>query len=101
MQTGTTTRVFNCAAGTEEAYDPTGQTCYMKSCEMFQVLPASYFLRHMQKKELSVMHHGLGPQVISWQVRDCMKTHQVTIFTEGALPLTTCSTQNSKDVCGY
>ncbi|XP_076587058.1 uncharacterized protein LOC143320905 isoform X3 [Chaetodon auriga] len=46
----------------EEAYDPTGQTCYMEACEMLQVVPASSFLRQMQKSELSMMHRGLGPQ---------------------------------------
>ncbi|KAF1389521.1 hypothetical protein PFLUV_G00074270 [Perca fluviatilis] len=45
-----------------EAYDPTGQTCYMEACEALQVVPASYFLRHMQNSELSMMHRGLGPQ---------------------------------------
>ncbi|TMS03761.1 Protein NipSnap-like protein 1 [Larimichthys crocea] len=46
----------------EEAYDPTGQTCYMEACKKYQVVPASYFLRHMQNSELSMMHRGLGPQ---------------------------------------
>uniref|UniRef100_A0A3P8SRZ3 Leucine rich repeat containing 74B n=1 Tax=Amphiprion percula TaxID=161767 RepID=A0A3P8SRZ3_AMPPE len=49
-------------ASKEEAYDPTGRTSYMKSCEMLQVAPASYFLRHMQDSELKMMHRGLGPQ---------------------------------------
>lgn len=64
IQTDTTASVFNCAAGKKDAYDPTGQTSYMEACEMLQVLPASYFLRHMQNKELSMMYHGLGPQVL-------------------------------------
>ncbi|XP_067426454.1 leucine-rich repeat-containing protein 74B [Thunnus thynnus] len=46
----------------EEAYDPTGQTSYVEACEMLQVVPASYFLQHMQNSELSMMHRGLGPQ---------------------------------------
>lgn len=47
----------------EEAYDPTGQTCYMEACERLNVVPASFFLQQMQSSELSMMHHGLGPQV--------------------------------------
>ncbi|KAM7391187.1 hypothetical protein PAMP_021894 [Pampus punctatissimus] len=47
----------------EESYDPTGQTSYVEACEMLQVVPASYFLRHMQNSELVMMHRGLGPQV--------------------------------------
>uniref|UniRef100_A0A3Q0SZK8 Leucine rich repeat containing 74B n=1 Tax=Amphilophus citrinellus TaxID=61819 RepID=A0A3Q0SZK8_AMPCI len=46
----------------KEAYDPTGQTCYVKACKMFQVVPVSYFLKHMQNSELALMHRGLGPQ---------------------------------------
>uniref|UniRef100_A0A672IG31 Leucine rich repeat containing 74B n=1 Tax=Salarias fasciatus TaxID=181472 RepID=A0A672IG31_SALFA len=46
----------------EEQYDPTGQTCYRKACEMLQVVPVSHFLKHMQCSELDLMHRGLGPQ---------------------------------------
>ncbi|XP_056231409.1 leucine-rich repeat-containing protein 74B isoform X2 [Seriola aureovittata] len=48
--------------GTEEAYDPTGQTYYMEACERLQVVPASSFLRHIRDSELSMAHYGLGPQ---------------------------------------
>ncbi|XP_026198414.1 leucine-rich repeat-containing protein 74B isoform X2 [Anabas testudineus] len=48
--------------GKDEAYDPTGQACYMRACEMLQVFPASNFLRHLQNEDLSMMYRGLGPQ---------------------------------------
>lgn len=82
--TDTTASVFNRPADKDEAYDPTGQTCYMRACEMLQVFPASNFLRHLQNEDLSMMYRGLGPQVIQLHVRDCLKMHQVTIFTEKA-----------------
>ncbi|XP_024275108.1 leucine-rich repeat-containing protein 74B-like [Oncorhynchus tshawytscha] len=46
----------------KEAYDPTGQTRYREACRMFNVVPVSYFLKHMGNTELAMMHHGLGPQ---------------------------------------
>ncbi|XP_010903909.2 leucine-rich repeat-containing protein 74A isoform X3 [Esox lucius] len=45
-----------------KTYDSTGQTWYVEACRMFNVVPVSYFLRHMQDTELAMMHHGLGPQ---------------------------------------
>ena len=59
---------FICVAG-KEAYDPSGQTRYMEACETLQVVPASYFLRHVKDAELNMMHRGLGPQVLSSDVR--------------------------------
>ncbi len=53
-----------CVADKNETYDPTGQTCYMEACETLQVVPVSHFLQHMQNSELSMMHRGLGPQVL-------------------------------------
>lgn len=73
FQTDTTTRGFVHIADKEEAYDPTGQTCYMEACEKLNVVPASFVLRQMQSGELPVMHRGLGPQVLWPSVRDCMK----------------------------
>ncbi|XP_042079365.1 leucine-rich repeat-containing protein 74A-like [Haplochromis burtoni] len=49
--------------GKEAAYDLSGQTCYMTACKKFRVVPASYFLQHMQNSTLVMMHRGLGPQV--------------------------------------
>ncbi|XP_068594913.1 leucine-rich repeat-containing protein 74B [Brachionichthys hirsutus] len=46
----------------EDAFDPTGQTCYLEACEKFKVVPASCFLKQMRNSELSMMHRGLGPQ---------------------------------------
>lgn len=60
-------------ADKDETYDLTGQTCYVEACETLQVVPASYFLQHMQNSELSMMHRGLGPQVLLLEVRDCIK----------------------------
>ncbi|KAL4636089.1 leucine-rich repeat-containing protein 74B-like [Arapaima gigas] len=46
----------------QESYDPTGQSCYKAACQEFGVVPVSYFLRNMHASELTMMHHGLGPQ---------------------------------------
>ncbi|KAM9393983.1 uncharacterized protein lrrc74b [Pholidichthys leucotaenia] len=43
-------------------YELTGQACYIKACEKLQVVPASYFLQHMQQSDLLMMHRGLGPK---------------------------------------
>nr|XP_013768807.1 PREDICTED: uncharacterized protein LOC106456350 [Pundamilia nyererei] len=48
--------------GKEAAYDLTRQTCYVTACKKFRVVPASYFLQHMQNSTLVMMHRGLGPQ---------------------------------------
>ncbi|XP_023684702.1 uncharacterized protein lrrc74b [Paramormyrops kingsleyae] len=45
-----------------EMYNPTGQARYEAACEVFGVVPISYFLCHMHDSELTMMHHGLGPQ---------------------------------------
>ncbi|XP_017306797.1 leucine-rich repeat-containing protein 74B isoform X2 [Ictalurus punctatus] len=44
-------------------YDLTGEARYREACEMFNVVPVSYFLRNIQSTEVSMMHHGLGPQL--------------------------------------
>ena len=41
-------------------YDHSGKTSYIDECKKLGVVPASYFLRHMQDKHLSMKHHGLG-----------------------------------------
>ncbi|XP_078336521.1 uncharacterized protein LOC111138432 isoform X1 [Crassostrea virginica] len=47
---------------TTTAYDPTGRTAYIEGCKKVGVVPASYFLRHMNDPHLSMKHHGLGAQ---------------------------------------
>ncbi|XP_061162222.1 leucine-rich repeat-containing protein 74B-like isoform X4 [Saccostrea echinata] len=47
---------------TTTAYDPTGRTAYIEGCKKAGVVPASYFLRHMNDPHLSMKHHGLGSQ---------------------------------------
>ncbi|XP_048237096.1 leucine-rich repeat-containing protein 74B-like isoform X1 [Haliotis rufescens] len=44
------------------SYDHTGKTAYIECCKRLGIIPASYFLRHMQEKELVMKHHGLGAQ---------------------------------------
>ncbi|XP_011427896.3 leucine-rich repeat-containing protein 74A isoform X2 [Magallana gigas] len=50
------------ALKTTTAYDPTGRTAYIEGCKKVGVVPASYFLRHMNDPHLSMKHHGLGSQ---------------------------------------
>ncbi|XP_067862184.1 leucine-rich repeat-containing protein 74B [Heptranchias perlo] len=45
-----------------KVYDPTGKVKYKQACEIYGVVPISYFLRNMNGTELSMMHYGLGPQ---------------------------------------
>ncbi len=44
-----------------EGFDHSGRAVYMECCKSHNVIPASYFLRHMQDAELEMKHHGLGP----------------------------------------
>ena len=37
---------------------------YIESCKKVGVIPASYFLRHMDDTQIEMKHHGLGPQGI-------------------------------------
>ncbi|XP_072103682.1 uncharacterized protein lrrc74b [Mobula birostris] len=43
-------------------YDATGKAQYKQACEMYGVVPISYFLQNMNSSELSLMHYGLGPK---------------------------------------
>ncbi|XP_043924297.1 leucine-rich repeat-containing protein 74B isoform X2 [Protopterus annectens] len=47
---------------TKQSYDATGRTGYKEACKRYGVVPISYFLRHMQDSEFTMMHRGLGPQ---------------------------------------
>ncbi|XP_043385507.1 leucine-rich repeat-containing protein 74B isoform X4 [Chelonia mydas] len=47
---------------TKEPFDPTGKTRYIAACQLYRVVPISYFLRHMKDSELIMKHHGLGTQ---------------------------------------
>ena len=42
------------------SYDHSGKTSYIEECKKLGVVPASYFLRHMHDRHLSMRHHGLG-----------------------------------------
>ncbi|XP_044144953.1 leucine-rich repeat-containing protein 74B-like [Bufo gargarizans] len=44
------------------SYDPSGKARYQSACQLFGVVPVSYFLRHMGDSELIMRHHGLGAQ---------------------------------------
>ncbi|XP_067655652.1 leucine-rich repeat-containing protein 74B-like [Haliotis asinina] len=41
-------------------FDMTGRNLYINACKSNGIVPASYFLRHMQDAELNMQHHGLG-----------------------------------------
>lgn len=47
---------------TPATYDHSGRTTYLEECKKLGVIPASYFLRHMQPEDgvLDMKHHGLG-----------------------------------------
>ncbi|XP_018429372.1 PREDICTED: leucine-rich repeat-containing protein 74B [Nanorana parkeri] len=44
------------------AYDPSGKSRYLSACQLFGVVPVSYYLRHMGDSKLVMRHHGLGAQ---------------------------------------
>ncbi|XP_007900014.1 leucine-rich repeat-containing protein 74B [Callorhinchus milii] len=46
----------------EDTFDITGKSTYVEACKAYGVVPISYFLRFMNEAEVSMMHHGLGPQ---------------------------------------
>lgn len=48
------------AEDTKEPYDHSGRSSYINRCRQLGVTPISYFLRHMQDKELDLRYHGLG-----------------------------------------
>ena len=37
---------------------------YLEACKLVDVVPVSYFLRHLGSDRLNLTHHGLGPQTI-------------------------------------
>jgi len=43
-------------------YDTTGREVYVNQCRTLNIIPVSYFLRHMQTTEINMPHHGLGPK---------------------------------------
>lgn len=42
------------------AYDHSGKALYLDACKRFNIVPVSYFLRHMGDKKLVLQHHYLG-----------------------------------------
>ncbi|KAM9330829.1 uncharacterized protein PAF06_018672 [Gastrophryne carolinensis] len=48
----------------KETYDPSGKSRYLSACQLFGVVPVSFFLRHMGDTELVMRHHGLGAQAV-------------------------------------
>ena len=47
-----------------QAYDGSGKAVYLETCRNNNVIPVSYFLRHMDDSMLDMKHHGLGPDGI-------------------------------------
>ena len=59
---------------TDASDDPT-YTIYLEACTECKIIPASYFLRHLNNANLDMRHHGLGAEgmkplatalVVSW-----------------------------------
>lgn len=46
----------------QQSYSVTNRTVYVDACKQIGVIPASYFVRHMDDQVLEMKHHGLGPQ---------------------------------------
>lgn len=45
-----------------KTFDTTGRRLYLSACWSIDVTPVSYFLRHIEDKEMILRHHGLGPK---------------------------------------
>ena len=45
-----------------KTFDNTGRSLYLAACASIGVTPVSYFLRHIQDKDMLLRHHGLGPK---------------------------------------
>ena len=61
--------IQNCDISSEEPVQPTVfdgslRGVYLECCKQHSVIPASYFLRHMNDQHLQMKHHGLGPSGI-------------------------------------
>lgn len=58
----------------KEEFDATGRKEYLEVCKCLEIVPSSYFLRHMQDSVLSLGHHGigsLGAKAISFPLMVC------------------------------
>ncbi|KAL5008061.1 hypothetical protein ScPMuIL_013642 [Solemya velum] len=44
-----------------DEHDLTGKTKYMRACTDLGIIPVSYFVKHIQDKELKMKFHGLAP----------------------------------------
>jgi hypothetical protein len=44
----------------EKARDFTCEAIYLEQCRKQKIIPASYFLRHINDQTLTLKHHGLG-----------------------------------------
>ena len=42
-------------------HDPSGRAQYDKICERMNIVPVSYFTRHILDNEITMRWHGLGP----------------------------------------
>jgi hypothetical protein len=45
-----------------EKFDASGLKVYREQCEALRIVPVSFFVRNMQKQEIDLKHHGLGPK---------------------------------------
>lgn len=62
--------------------DKTGEKKYLHMCEETGVIPASYFLNHIQEKEFSMKYHGLGPngaKAIAWPLKTNKKIEKINL----------------------
>jgi hypothetical protein len=50
---------------------------YLLACELYDVVPCSFFLKHMHDQEVILRHYGLGnlgAKAIAFALRDNMST---------------------------
>jgi len=62
--------------------DKTGDKKYVHICNTTGVIPASYFLEHIQDKEFAMKYHGLGPlgaKAIAWPLQSNKKIEKLNL----------------------
>ena len=74
-------------------FHATGKSIYLACCHSLDVVPASYFIRHINDSRLEMAHHGIGvlgakamaiPLVVSTHVINVIMQVKVSLVLTGA-----------------
>lgn len=62
------------------SFDHSGRAAYLDACRLLNVIPVSFFLRHMKDTLLDMKHHGLGPVNVRPIAMSLITNSNVTAF---------------------